>query len=342
MRGLGAIALALTLTLTLTLPLTLARAFPNSKPNPKSPARMADAAAAPAAPELIRDGWFSEAEAMWPGQRMSLQVEEVLFRERSDFQDILVFRSSTYGTVLVLDGVIQLTERDEYAYQEMIAHIPLYSHPEPKKVLIVGGGDGGVLREVARHACVESIDMCEIDRKVVEVAKRYFGETMATAYGDARLNLVHEDAAKFITREGHAMYDVIIVDSSDPVGPAESLFKPEFYEAMRDALNPGGIICTQGECIWLHLELIRTVIDACRNILPKVDYAYTTIPTYPSGQIGFILATKNESPDALRVPARTPSTEEQALLRYYTPLMHSASFVLPAFAQRAIHNCEER
>ena len=119
------------------------------------------------ATRLIKDGWFSETEAMWPGQRMCLEVEEVLLNGRSQFQDILVFKSKTYGNVLVLDGVIQLTERDEFAYQEMIAHIPIFAHKNPKKVLIVGGGDGGVLREVAKHPGVETIHMCEIDSQVI-------------------------------------------------------------------------------------------------------------------------------------------------------------------------------
>ena len=115
---------------------------------------------------LIVDGWFGESETMWPGQRFSIQVEEVLLNGRSEFQDILVFKSKTYGTVLVLDGVIQVTERDEFSYQEMITHLPLFAHKNPKKVLIIGGGDGGVLREVAKHPGVTEIHMCEIDRQV--------------------------------------------------------------------------------------------------------------------------------------------------------------------------------
>lgn len=285
----------------------------------------------------IQDGWFSETEAMWPGQKISLKVSEVLFHENSDFQEILVFQSTDYGRVLVLDGVIQLTERDEHAYQEMISHIPLFSHPEPKKVLIVGGGDGGVLREVAKHSCVEQIHMCEIDPMVCDVSKRFFPETMATAFGDPRLTLLHMDAAEFLKAEDHEYYDIIIVDSSDPVGPAETLFKPAFYESMAGALAPGGVVCTQGECIWLHLELITTVTQACRSIFPIVDYAYTTVPTYPSGQIGFILCSTMERPDALRVPAREPGEELAKGLNYYSSLMHSASFVLPAFAERKIH-----
>ena len=116
---------------------------------------------------LIKDGWFSETEAMWPGQKMSIQVDEVLLNGRSEFQDILVFKSSTYGTVLVLDGVIQVTERDEFSYQEMITHLPMFANKNPKKVLIVGGGDGGVLREVAKHPGVQEIHMCEIDQQVM-------------------------------------------------------------------------------------------------------------------------------------------------------------------------------
>ena len=303
--------------------------------------------------------WFSESEVLWPGQKFSLKVEKVLYRGKSKFQDILVFESSTYGKVLVLDGVIQLTERDEFAYQEMISHLPLFAHPEPKRVLIVGGGDGGVLREVARHRCVEVIDMCEIDDVVVQVAKDHFPTTTGS-YSDPRLTLVHDDAAKFlaalvgeeitlnddaaalIQQRKDFRYDVIIVDSSDPVGPAETLFQPQFYDAIRHALAPGGIACAQGECIWLHLPLIANVLTACGDIFPTVNYAYCTIPTYPSGQIGFILCSLDPAPNALTQPKRAPSSEFQSNLRYYTPAIHTAAFVLPRFAATAIENATSR
>jgi spermidine synthase len=134
--------------------------------------------------------WFSETEALWPGQKFSLQMEEVLFQGKSDFQDVLVFKSSTYGNVLVLDGVIQCTERDEFSYQEMITHLPMYSHANPKSVLIVGGGDFGVLREVAKHDSVEKIVMCEIDPMVCDVAKKFFTNSLAKNFNDPRLTLV--------------------------------------------------------------------------------------------------------------------------------------------------------
>ena len=282
---------------------------------------------------LIRDGWFSEAEAMWPGQRFCIQVDEVLINGRSEFQDILVFKSSTYGTVLVLDGVIQVTERDEFAYQEMITHLPMFAHPNPKKVLIVGGGDGGVLREVVKHSCVTEIHMCEIDQQVCEVGKEFFRTTLSTAFEDSRVKMMYCDAAKYLIEQGKGQdYDVIICDSSDPVGPAEALFKPEFFVSMREALSPTGILCTQGECQWLHLDLIAKVLGETRQLFGSARYAYTAIPTYPSGQIGFIIASKNKadtSKPARTVPANMP-------LKFYSKDLHGAAFVLPAFASEVL------
>mmetsp|Transcript_12104 Transcript_12104/g.31663 ORF Transcript_12104/g.31663 Transcript_12104/m.31663 type:complete len:265 (-) Transcript_12104:295-1089(-) len=221
------------------------------------------------------------------------------------------------------------------AYQEMATHIPLFAHPSPKSVLIVGGGDGGVLREVCRHACVTSVTMCEIDRMVVDVSKRFFGDVTATAFDDPRLELVFDDAAKFVETRP-STYDVVIVDSSDPVGPAETLFTSTFYAGLMRALRPGGIICNQGECQWLHLDLIGKVLGDCARVFDTVEYAFTTIPTYPCGQIGFLLCSTSAAPDMLREPRRLPSAELQAALRYYSPAVHRAAFVLPRFAEKVV------
>jgi spermidine synthase len=280
--------------------------------------------------------WFSETEALWPGQKFSLEVSDVLFHGKSDFQDVLVFKSATYGHVLVLDGVIQVTERDEFSYQEMITHLPMFAHAQPKRVLIVGGGDGGVLREVVKHDCVEEIIMCEIDPMVCEVSRKFMGTTMATAFGDPRCTLMHADAAAYLRDNTSERFDVIIVDSSDPVGPAEVLFRQEFYEDMKKALTPSGVICTQGECLWLHLDLIVDVLSRCQGLFPTIQYAYTTIPTYPSGQIGFIMCSLDESEGAVATPKRTPSADMAQNLRYYSSKIHEAAFVLPAFAERKI------
>jgi len=282
----------------------------------------------------VSDSWFGEKEVMWPGQRFSLKVEKILFEGKSPFQDILVFDSSTYGRVLVLDGVIQLTERDECAYQEMIVNLPMMSHPQPRNVLIIGGGDGGVLREVCRHESVESVVMCEIDEMVVELSKKYFSTSTATAYSDPRLTLKFEDAAKFIKSFTNT-FDVIITDSSDPVGPANTLFTQEFYADLKRSLRPGGVLCCQGECMWLHLELISSVMEGCRKIFPKVEYAYTSIPSYPSGQIGFLMCGESSERD-LRCPARPVPGSLLDQLRFYNSDLHTASFTLPNFARRKI------
>eukprot|EP00593_Proboscia_inermis_P005696 CAMPEP_0171322566 /NCGR_PEP_ID=MMETSP0816-20121228/115045_1 /TAXON_ID=420281 /ORGANISM="Proboscia inermis, Strain CCAP1064/1" /LENGTH=307 /DNA_ID=CAMNT_0011821083 /DNA_START=12 /DNA_END=935 /DNA_ORIENTATION=+ len=283
--------------------------------------------------DLIIDGWFHERGVLWPGQAMSLQVKKVLEHRRSDFQDILVFESTHHGNVLVLDGVIQVTERDEFAYQEMIAHLPLNAHPCPKKVLVIGGGDGGVLREIAKHDCVEKIVLCEIDGGVIETSKKYLPK-MACGYDDPRVTVVVGDGAKFMN-ENQDSFDVIITDSSDPVGPASVLFEEPFYISMHRSLREGGIVCTQGECVFLHVDLIRPLVKAISTTFSHVGYAYTTIPTYPSGQIGFIIGMKGGS-NKPETPLRFPTEEVQAKLQYYTPEIHAASFVLPAFAKRAI------
>lgn len=286
------------------------------------------------AKDLIVNDWFSEKEVMWPGQLFCIEVDEVLLNGKSEYQDILIFQSKSYGVVFVLDGVIQVTERDEFSYQEMIAHLPLFAHKNPKKVLIIGAGDGGVLREVSKHSCVETIHMCEIDRGVVDVCRHFYPTSLATSFDDPRLTLMFDDAARYIREEGASQqYDVIIVDSSDPVGPAETLFESVFFSSLDSVLAPGGVVCTQGECMWLHLDLIRSIMNRCAAIFPSVKYGYTTIPTYPSGQIGFIISSNDGAVD-VAVPSREAGDMD---LRYYTTALHSAAFVLPAMANKVLN-----
>lgn len=282
---------------------------------------------------MLKDGWFRESEVMWPGQAMTLKCEEVLYEGRSEFQDILVFRSSTYGNVLVLDGAIQVTERDEHSYQEMITQVPMHAHPDPKTVLVIGGGDGGVVREVCRHGGVQRVVHCEIDAMVCEVSKKYLPKC-AVGFDDPRVELLHMDAAQYV-KEHKEEFDVVIIDSSDPIGPAESLFTESFYKELRYAMKPGGVMCNQGECLWLHLDLIQQCIKHCTQVFPSVDYCYTTIPTYPSGSIGFLVCSCSEGA-VLRKPAREVEPAMQAQLKYYSSALHAASFVLPAFAEEVV------
>ncbi|KAJ7553805.1 hypothetical protein O6H91_06G113800 [Diphasiastrum complanatum] len=297
----------------------------------------------------VMPGWFSEISPMWPGEAHSLKVEKFLFEGKSDFQDVVVFESATYGKVLVLDGVIQLTERDECSYQEMITHLPLCSIPNPKKVLVVGGGDGGVLREVSRHKSIEKIDICEIDKMVVDVSKQYFPD-IAIGFEDPRVNLRIGDGVAFLQEAPAGTYDAIIVDSSDPIGPAQQLFERPFFQSMARALRPGGVVCTQAESPWLHMHIIKDIVAACRQTFKgSVNYAWTSVPTYPSGVIGFMLCSTEGPVVNFRQPINpienidTTSNSNgeggvqvQNPLKYYNSEMHAAAFSLPQFARTVL------
>lgn len=282
--------------------------------------------------------WFCEVGPLWPGQAMSLEVEEMLHDEKSEYQHVQVMKSKSYGTVLMLDGVIQVTERDEFAYQEMIAHLPLMSHKNPKKILVVGGGDGGVLREVLKHSSVEELVLCEIDKMVIDVSKKYLPTLSNGAFDDPKVTVFCGDGAEYM-RQHENYFDVIITDSSDPIGPASTLFEKNYYSLMHKALKCDGLLCTQGECMWLHLELIGTMLSFCRELFPTVEYAYTTIPTYPSGQIGFVLCSKDSATN-FKEPVNQVGDRvvEGATFRYYNQGIHRASFVLPEFARKALNN----
>nr|ULF48218.1 spermidine synthase 2 [Ganoderma lucidum] len=222
----------------------------------------------------------------------------------------------------------------------MIAHIPLASHPNPKKVLVIGGGDGGVVREVLKHQSVEEVVLCDIDevRRIRSmqmsmegsfpprpVSKQYLPH-MSSLLNDPRVTVFIGDGFKFLA-DNTSTYDVIITDSSDPVGPAASLFQKPYFELLRDALTPGGHISTQGECLWIHLSLIQDLLATTRGLFPVAEYAYTTIPTYPSGQIGFMVASKEAGRDLSKPLREVPNT------RYYNAEVHKAAFVLPEFGR---------
>ncbi|KAK8089911.1 spermidine synthase [Apiospora hydei] len=282
----------------------------------------------------IKDGWFREISEMWAGQAMTLKVKKVLHHEKSKYQDVLIFESEKHGNVLVLDNVIQCTEYDEYSYQEMITHLAMNAHPNPKKVLVIGGGDGGVLREVVKHECVEEATLCDIDEAVIRLSKEYL-PGMAEGYKHPKSKVHVGDGFKFLNDYKNC-FDVIITDSSDPEGPAESLFQKPYFQLLHDALRDGGVITTQAESQWLHLPLITKLKKDCKEVFPVAEYGFTTIPTYPSGQIGFMVCCKEAGRD-VKTPLRKWSAEEEVkLCRYYNSRVHEAAFVLPNFAAEAL------
>ncbi|XP_076063185.1 spermidine Synthase [Oratosquilla oratoria] len=289
-------------------------------------------------------GWFTERLPVCPGEAFSMQVKEILLEKKSEYQDIKIFESTHFGRVLVLDGAIQCTERDEASYQEMITFLPLNAHPCPKKVLIVGGGDGGVAREVAKHPQVESIVQCEIDKEVIEACKKYI-PSMGCGFDNPKHRLYIDEGTKFIecTKE---KFDVIITDSSDPVvpeddseegkkGPADTLYNADTYLKMKEKLEEGGILCFQGENMWQNQTLIAGMIKSSSQIFPVTKYAYTCTPTYPGGQIGFLLCSTNK--DAKLEEPVTVWDDDTAIsmgLKYYNADIHRASFVLPSFMKK--------
>ncbi len=276
----------------------------------------------------IVDGWFSEICPMWPGVALSIEIQEVLYSKKSKFQQIDLYQTKNFGKMLVLDGIIQLTEPDEFAYHEMMSHIPMFAHPNPEKVLVVGGGDGGVLREVSRHGCVKSIDFCEIDEQVIKVAKEFLPQ-IACGFDDPRVKIHIKNGNTFV-HEQENQYDVIIVDSSDPIGPGEALFERPFYEGLKKALRKNGLIATQGESFFLHQDCVKNLVKITRDLFDEQAYSYTLVPTYPGGHIGICLGSLGPR---LKTPSRIISDDIQKQLKYYSLKMHEASFVLPYFAE---------
>ncbi|CAF0768179.1 unnamed protein product [Adineta steineri] len=278
--------------------------------------------------------WFRESNAeLWPGQEFSIEIEEILYQQRSKYQDILVFKSKSYGNVLVLDNCIQCTERDEFAYQEMAAFLPLLVHPNPKRVLIIGGGDGGVAREVIKHPQVEEVILCEIDQDVIDVSKKFLPD-MAKGFASSKVTVIVNDGFEYLKQHTNE-FDVIITDSSDPDGPAEALFEESFYSLMKAALKqPYGVICCQGECIWLDLPLIKKLMTISRHLFPSVGYANVSTPTYPCGALGFIVCSLNENATVTE-PIDIKLADELDT-KYYTSNIHRASFALPAFVRKEL------
>ncbi|KAF3437058.1 hypothetical protein FNV43_RR19811 [Rhamnella rubrinervis] len=286
-------------------------------------------------------GWFSEDCPIWPGQAHFLKVEKMLFEGKSEYQSMMVFQSSAYGKVFVLDGALQLTEKDESAYQEMITHLPLCSIPNPHKVLLIGGGDGGILREISRHSSVRQIDICEIDVMLIDVYKEFFPD-IAVGYEDSRVKLHVMDGTAFLMNVPGGTYDAIIVDAFDPIRTDHELHQTDFFGLVAKALRPGGVLCIQAESIWFHSLNIEQLVAQYRQVFKgSVDYAWTIVPTYPSGVIGFLLCSTEGPYVEFKYPINPINPNDiygvaKAPLKFYNSEVHSAAFCLPSFAKKLV------
>lgn len=264
--------------------------------------------------------WFTERQTEDLG--LSLRIRESLLVEQTPFQRLAVLDTYLYGRMLVLDGAVQTTEEDEFIYHEMITHIPLITHPHPREVLVIGGGDGGTIREILRHPDVKRSRLVEIDDRVVAAARRFFPR-LSQALDDPRAEVMIADGAEHV-RTVRGAYDVIIIDSTDPVGPAVKLFESDFYRAVHDALTPEGLFVAQSKSPYLDRELIRTVLRSVRSLFPVALLYTAAIPTYPSGLWSFVLGSKRYHPLTF-----DESRAEKLETRYYSPEIHRAAFVLP-------------
>ena len=280
--------------------------------------------------------WFTERHT--PNVKFSIRVDRQLFTGQSEFQRIDVFESKEFGRFLTLDGYMMLTEKDEFIYHEMMVHVPMAVHPAAKSVLVIGAGDGGVLRELTRYSSVERIDLVEIDELVVEVCKKYLPQT-ACRLGDERVHIYYQDGLKFI-RQRENEYDLIIVDSTDPFGPGEGLFSKEFYGNCFKALKEDGIMVNQHESPFYD-EDAAAMQRAHKRIvesfpISKVYQAH--IPTYPSGHWLFGFSSKRYHPvhDLRDAAWNLLGIKTQ----YYNTRLHSGAFALPTYVEEMLRDVE--
>ncbi len=276
--------------------------------------------------------WFTEAH-LPSGSSIGFRVTRKLDEVRTPFQHIEVYETTDWGNLMVIDGCVMLTSRDNFLYHEMMSHPALYTHTAPKKVVIIGGGDCGTLREVLKHREVEGVVQCDIDEQVTRLAERHFPE-LCESNGDPRATLMFDDGVALMAGMAPESVDLVIVDSTDPVGPAEGLFGAKFYESCIRALRPGGILVQQSESPLAHLDLIRTM----RSYMRGAGFAATRTlpfpqPCYPTGWWSCTLARKGVTSFEFR---ERGAETKQFPTRYYNAAIHRAALATPEFMRSAL------
>jgi spermidine synthase len=274
-------------------------------------------------------------ETFNPHFRCALEADSVLYEGHTGFQDLIIFDNKTFGRVMMLDGVIQLTDKDEFIDHEMMAHVPLFGLDRPETVLIIGGGDGGVLREVLKHAGVKSVVHCEIDKAVVDLSRKFFPAISQGAFDDARLELIIGDGIKFVNETGRR-FDVIIVDSTEPVGPAKVLFTEAFFSACQKCLTPGGVFIGQNGLPFLYPEHLADSGRILRALFADAACFMCTQPAYFGGPFALAWAgndRKTRKASTATIAARYAASGINT--RYYNPQVHTASFILPNYVAEA-------
>lgn len=277
--------------------------------------------------------WFRESSIpiKQPGRILqSYQIQRILHRKRSDFQEILVFEHAIFGRMLVLDGIVQLAECDECVYHEMLVHPALFSHPAPRDILVIGGGDGGVLREVLRHP-VRRVTLVELDPQVVEVARRHLPFAAAGAFENPKVRVVIRDGLEYLRRT-EGQFDVIIVDSTDPIGPSTALFGVPFYRRVARRLRPDGVMMAQVGTFLDYTEIVRPTYRRLRQVFASAQIYRFAVPSFLCGDYAFIGAAMRGTlgaPDYAALRRRYRRLEARQGFHFYSPDIHRASMALP-------------
>lgn len=282
----------------------------------------------------IADEWYTE--TLFDNWRQVIKMEKTLYQKRTPFQDLIIFENALLGRVLALDGVIQTTEADEYVYHEMLAHVPILAHGNVKNVLIIGGGDGGMLREVTRHKGIEKVVLVEIDASVIELSKIYLPSLSKGAFEDPRVKVVIQDGAEFV-QKSEQKFDVIIIDSTDPIGPGKALFTAQFFSDCKKALEKNGILVNQNGVPFVQGEELLETYHNRQGSFQEVSYYVAPVPTYVGGFMAFGWATDSTAHrqvSAKELQKRLKGVKGE--MRYYTPDIHKASFALPRFIEKKL------
>ncbi len=276
--------------------------------------------------------WY--AEEPYHGSRLQLRIDALLHEDRTEHQHLIVFENEAFGRVLALDGIVQTTERDEFIYHEMFVHVPVLAHGAVRRVLIIGGGDGGSLEEVLKHRSVEQVTMVELDPDVIDISRTYLPSIGGAAFDDPRTELIIGDGLAFVAKR-ERRFDLIIVDSTDPVGPGKVLFTEDFYRDCKACLEPGGILVTQNSIPFLAAEVIGEPIAALRRQFADATCYLAAVPSYFGGVMAFGWAS--DEPALRNVPVEELERRLAAAgvaTDYYTPDVHKAAFALPPHVSR--------
>lgn len=271
--------------------------------------------------------WFTEQQTK--DMRISVRVKQILHREETPFQSLAVLDTDQFGRMLVLDNIIQTNIADEFVYHEMITHVALNTHAAPKKVLVIGGGDGGAVREIIKHQSVEKAVHCEIDGAVIEASRRFLPE-ISCALDDPRVEIIVDDGIKHV-KENRDTYDVIMVDSTDPIGPAVGLFSAAFYRDIFASLKDDGIFVAQTESPFFNRDFIPGLYQDIAGIFPVTRLYLAVVPTYPGGLWTFTMGSKKHDPLKVDI-SKIPPLDT----KYYSPAVHQACFVLPPFVKELL------